>query len=668
MFARWHHAAAFLLLLLFITELTLSVKRQSLSWDEGDHIFAGYQSWKTADFGINPEHPPLVKELAALPLLAMRLKTPAPKGLAFFKDEAYLDGRNLIYDNGGLPTANRIIFRARMSAALLSVLMALFVYLAAFEIFGANAALFALTLIVFEPNLIAHGAYVTTDMGVTCFLFATIFALYCFRRNPSWKTLLMLGVATGLALASKHSAVLLLPIGLTLALYELLWPGPMQSRASIARQYAVALAGAASVGIAILWASYGFRFSAHPNGVSMTPTLAEYIRPLHGIEPKIYLLLARLRILPESYIYGLADIRLLSVPGQSFPTYIFGQVHAHGVPYYFPAAFVIKSTLGFMLLLIAAGYAVVSRRLEGRRALSFLIVPPAVYLIIAMFTGLNIGARHILPMYPFLAVLIGGAVVALARARRIWLYAALVLLSWHVVSSLRSYPVYLAYSNELWGGPSQTYRYLTDSNVDWGQQLLSVKDYVDRNGIKDCWFGYFVQPFIDFHSYGIPCRELPTPDTIWSHYQVDTPPSISGTVFLSVSDLTGYEFGSVQLSPYQPFMHLSPVATIDHGVFVYNGTFDTSFASALGHVTRANSLLAKKDFAAALDEAREAVATNPGVFQAQLILGDTFAALHRDQESNTAYDRALAIAEKMEPSAKADRQQELRTKKQALHL
>src|SRR5947209_7493838 len=86
------HAVALCLLLVLIGELVISVRRQSLTWDEGDHIFSGYQSWKTADFGFNPEHPPLVKEIATLPLLAMHLKTPPPKGLAFFKDEAYLDG------------------------------------------------------------------------------------------------------------------------------------------------------------------------------------------------------------------------------------------------------------------------------------------------------------------------------------------------------------------------------------------------------------------------------------------------------------------------------------------------------------------------------------------------------------------------------------------------
>lgn len=662
------HAAALCLLLVLIAELVTSIKHQSLSWDEGDHIFAGYASWTKADFGFNPEHPPLVKELATLPLLVMHLKPPAPKGLPFFKDEAYFEGRDLIYDNGGIEMANKIVFRARMFAAVLCVLMALLVYLAAFEIFGPLAALFSLALIVFEPNLIAHGAYVTTDMGITCFMFATIYALYRYREQPSWSRLLVLGLATGLALASKHSAVLLLPLALALACFELLLPQPGRDRIVIAREYAKAFAAAIVIGVTVLWATYGFRFSAHPNGVSMTPTLADYIHLLPGFEPRIYLALAKFHLLPESYIYGLGDIRLLSVPSMSFPTYIFGQVHAHGVPYYFPAAFAIKSTIGFMLLFAIAIYAVVSRKVTERRRIAFLTIPPAIYLLIALGTGLNIGARHILPMYPFLAVLIGGAVVAMARVHRVWLYAALVFLGAHIVSATRSSPIYIAYSNELWGGPTQTHRYLTDSNVDWGQQLLSVKDYLDRNNIKDCWFGYFVQPYIDYHAYGIPCRQLPTAGSMWTKQQIDTPSTISGTVLISASTVTGYEFGSVVLSPFQPFMNQVPVAVIDHGVNVYQGSFDTSFASSFGHATRATAFFSAQNYPAALDEAQQAVAINPNVFQAQMVLADTLAALHQDQLSAAAYDRAFAIAQTMEPSAKFDWTKTINEKRKTLHL
>jgi 4-amino-4-deoxy-L-arabinose transferase-like glycosyltransferase len=231
-----------------------------------------------------------------------------------------------------------------MMAAIFSLALATVVYFAGLEIFGPVAGLFALALVVFEPNLIAHGAYVTTDMAVTFGIFATVYALYRFRVRPSIGRLAVVGAATGVALALKHSAVLLLPITLVLLVFELVRPGAEEKRAQVLRLYAAAFGSAIAVGLPILWATYHFRFLAHPDG-GMQPSLSAYMNSLHGVEPKVYGFLARWHILPESYLYGMVDIRVQSIAGQSFPTYIFGQVHAHGVPYYFPAAFVIKYTL-----------------------------------------------------------------------------------------------------------------------------------------------------------------------------------------------------------------------------------------------------------------------------------------------------------------------------------
>ncbi|MGA2730803.1 MAG: phospholipid carrier-dependent glycosyltransferase [Terracidiphilus sp.] len=608
-------------------------------------------SWKKVDFGINPEHPPLVKALAAIPLLPMHLKVPDPKGLASFKDEAYFDGRDFIFGNAEAE-ADRIIFRARMAAASLSLLLGLLVFLAAREMFGDGAALFALALVVFEPNMIAHGAYVTTDMGISCFIFASIYAFYRYVKAPSVSRLIVLGLVSGLALASKHSGVLLLPFGLALIITEILWPSPetRTNKRKVALRLIGAFLAASTIAIVVLWAFYGFRYAARPGGMPLSPSLAEYARGLKGVEPHFYLALARLHILPESYLYGLVDVRLIS---DSFSTYIFGKVYAHGVWFYFPAAFIIKSTAAFMGLLLLAGFAIVTGKLRARREIFFLTIPPVLYLLIATGTGLNIGARHILPMYPFLSVLIGGAALALAHRDRRWAYVVGLLLAWHAVSSARAYPNYLAYSNEFWGGPANTYKYLTDSNTDWGQQLKAVKKYLDNRGVKDCWFAYFVEPSIHFSAYGVPCEPLPTADSGWTDYQIDTPQTITGTLLISAGTLTGYEWGSNVLNPYREFQKLKPVAFIQDGVFVYDGTFDMRFASALGHVTRARDLTAAGQLASALVEAQTAVAIDPDELQAQMVLGNTLTALGRPLAAKPAYQQALVIAKTMEPSAEA---------------
>ena len=152
------------LLIILGLQLALSVRRESQTWDEGNHIYAGYMSWIHADFGLNPEHPPMLKLLATAPLLSLPLKAPKLQD-RYFKEEAFLGGKDFLYQND----ADMILFRTRMAAATLTLLLALLVFLATKEMFGTGAAFIALALLAFEPNLLAHGALVTTDAGFFLF-------------------------------------------------------------------------------------------------------------------------------------------------------------------------------------------------------------------------------------------------------------------------------------------------------------------------------------------------------------------------------------------------------------------------------------------------------------------------------------------------------------------
>src|SRR5258706_8365444 len=205
------------LLAVLVLQLALSVSRESPTWDEGDHIFAGYRSLTHKDFGLNPEHPPVVKMLAAAPLLSMPLKVPEVRN-RFFMQEAFLDGKEFLFAND----ADAMMFRARMTASILTVLLALLVFLATREFFGTGSAFIALTLIVFEPNLLAHGARVTTDAGLSCFTFATIYAFYRYVKVPSAWRLPVVELPTGLALTAKHTGILVIPMLALLAICELL--------------------------------------------------------------------------------------------------------------------------------------------------------------------------------------------------------------------------------------------------------------------------------------------------------------------------------------------------------------------------------------------------------------------------------------------------------------
>jgi tetratricopeptide (TPR) repeat protein len=224
-----------------------------------------------------------------------------------------------------------------------------------------------------------------------------------------------------------------------------------------------------------------------------------------------------------------------------------------------------------------------------------------------------------------------------------------VLLLVHVASSVLAFPNYIAYANELWGGPSQTHKYLTDSNSDWGQQLKSVKQYLDQRGVKECWFVYFAAGVVEPDYYGIPCKPLPTINTLWLNLPIDVPASIEGTVLISASNLSGVEFGPGPLDPYGQFKLLKPTAVIDRGVFVFDGKFDLPLGAAIGKVQKARNLVAEKQLEQALQEAQAAVALAPDSIQTQLALGDVLREMGQPQEARARYEKALELAKTIEP-------------------
>ena len=644
---RLQIAGAVSLLVILWSQLILSARRESQTWDEACHIFAGYNYWTNGNFGDNPEHPPLVKLLATLPLLRLPLKVP-PHPSVFDKEADFLTATQFVYSND----AEMILLRTRTATALLTMLLAFLVFATAKEMFGTTPAFIALTLLVFEPNILAHGAVVTTDVGVSCFLLATVYASYRYAKKPTTGRLVLAGLAAGLALATKHSAILIVPILVAQAVYELaMWrrqSGSLQveslSKRALRMTGALVLIGVLAV--AILWSFYGFHFDPRP-GVDASAHLTEYAGRLKSpVQAKMILTAAKLHLLPQSYLYGLADVGFTA---EFSHTYLLGTVYPHGRWFYFPVAFAIKTTLGLLILLALVPFALARSRVECWRELFFLIVPAAIYFFVAMGSGMNIGVRHILPVYPFLMILAAWAAWRLIQRQRRWAYVVVLLLLWNVISSVRTFPVYLAYSNELWGGPSQTYKYLSDSNADWGQQLRATRKYLDSRHVKNCWFAYFAEVVVDPTYYGVTCKPLTTIASVWLQPTIDVPASIDGPVLISAGVLSGYEFGPGELNPYDQFLHLQPTAVIEDGVFVYDGHFDIPLASALNHVTRAQIAMRDNRLDDALSEAQTAASLAPDSAQAQATFGDILARLQRKEESRRAFERALQSAQTVRP-------------------
>ena len=638
------------LLLTMVVEVGLSTRQQSPSWDEGDHIYAGYMNWMNGEYTLNPEHPPLVKLVATLPLVPLDLKT-APRQGRYFKDEAYFGGRELIFRNdpkyGGKYSSDTLLFRVHMAALTFGVLLAGTLFFAGQEMFGTAAGLIALALLVFDPSILANAPYVTTDTGAACGFFATVYTFYRFVKQMTWKRAAVCGLVLGLALAAKHSTIVLFPLLTMLAAGEIAvrWKKSGKLPTILIKNTAIGLGIIGAIALFVLWGMYSFRFHMHPSGVSMAPLNVE-VRPLSAPMRWFILFCAHYHLLPESYLFGLVDVQGV---GEAWPTYYMGKVYAHGIWYYFPTVLAVKWTVGTLATVALAIWVFASGKVRQTREMLFLAFPAAFYLAIAMAGPLNMGERHILPIFPFIFLLLGAAGAWLMKRSKKWAVAVIFLVAAHAAESLSAFPNYIPFGNALWGGPANTHKYFSDAAVDWAQQLKWTKQWLDEHNIKECSIVYFAAPFLMPSDYDIPCKLLPTFDTNYIQ-EIEVPQVVKGPILISYGDLGGYEFGTWVRNPYEMFNRRKPDAVIMNSIAVFYGDYAIPDATAMAYIRRATRAM-KSDPAAALSAARTAVSLVPKGFDANRALGDALAA-HNDLEgAKAAYRVAMGRLPEMEPSA-----------------
>ncbi|WP_233580939.1 glycosyltransferase family 39 protein [Acidipila sp. EB88] len=613
-------AAVAIVLCVFALQMVRVARLYSANWDEAHHLYDGYLILTEHDYRANAEVPPLLKIAAALPLLGMHLQLPAPTGTSQ-QENAFLAGRAFVFGNGG----DRLLFPARMMCMLFSLATALVVYAAGRRYFGALAGMCALVLFVSDPNVLAHGTLVSTDMGSALFLAAAVFAFYRYAERPTVKLLAATGVLAGLALVVKFTGILVAPMLLLLAVAE----GIRQRSANVAARLVGSALAALGCAWVVLWAFYGFRYAPAPHGLALAPALGPYLASMPNPADGVKLAwVARLHLLPEAYVWGLANTKHTE---WEYSSYFWGRVYRHGPWQYFPAAFLIKSTLPLLLLLVLSpvvwlrGCRSSRRHRDGRRLL-FLLVPVAVYSAVVVTSHFDIGARHLMPIYPFLYVVAGAVAARLLGMGRGWAVLAIALLVWQVVTTERVAPNYMAYGNEAWGGPLAVRRYLSDANVDWGQQLKTVREYLDRHHDPECWFAYFPDGAVQPQDYGISCHRLPTPSGLWWFgLPMQVPATIHGTVLISESVLDGVESGDGVLNPYEDFRGLKPDAILQDGVYVYRGTFAVPLAAAWVDVRQSGLLAQQGQLPEALQRAQEAAALAPASARTQLQLAEVLA-------------------------------------------
>lgn len=566
-------AIAWLLLAIF------STRRQSATYDEVAHLPAGYSYLAFHDYRLNMEHPPLVKLVAGWPL--RRLGAQADQhDISWNTVDTYYFGEKLLYEwNDG----DRLLFWGRLPLILLTLCFGLAVFFCARALYGLRAGYVALVLFLFLPDVLAHGPLVTTDMAVTGFFFVAVYAFYRALWHSSWAALLLACLAAGLAVVAKFSGVLVFPmmglVGLVAVFaaepLTLRWAGArswnISSRAGKLGAVALALVLAAVVSWAMVWSVYGWRYSMAPNPAvgNAFNWAGHWMRPEMSVNAMY--VARQQRLLPEAFIYGFLQASASIATRNAF---LMGEYSATGWWYYFPVTFLVKTTIP-LLLLLGLGFAY-WRRYGARLASELmLLLPAALYLVFALTSNFNVGNRHLLPIYPFLIVFAAKMGRALEPGQpRALALVCLALVSWHVIEAARIYPHYLAYFNQIAGGPAGGYRWLVDSNLDWGQGLKELAQYHQREHPQETlYLSYFGTAKPEY--YGLQPKYLPSFSPGNQRRVVTTFSNVPSGALVAVSatSLQGVNLTEENAPGAKAFMErlkqMKPLTTIGHSIFIY---------------------------------------------------------------------------------------------------
>ena len=474
---------------------TLSARKETQVWDEGFELGSGYSYLKTGRLRFNLEQPPLAKVLAAVPLLYLNPSLPTQHSSWINKQDIEF-GVEFLYHNR-VP-ADTMLMAARTMIILLTVALGLLVAVWTRRRFGSAPALLAVAFFAFDPNLLAHGHYATTDLAATFFIFAACVAWDAFLESKRKLHLVLAGVLLGFAIGTKFSALMLLPV--YAILYAIRWR--LQRDRFSFWHFAGALAAVAAIAyVAVVLVYLPEAKFFVPSWAMKRPgpplqTVVDCNNAMGGLLCRV----GRLASLQaNSFYHGFSDFAGHNAGGH--PSYLLGQYSDFGWWYYFPIVFLVKTPTAVLLLffLVSCGallalfrgeFRVQAKHLTGSWAA--VLVPAGVYFGLSMTSHIDLGIRHLLPFYPFLFVGIAAGVFALFEKRPSWikplLGVACLLLS---AESLAAYPDYLSFFNAASGGTWQGPHYLLDSNIDWGQDLKKLKIYMDTHPAPRYCLEYF---------------------------------------------------------------------------------------------------------------------------------------------------------------------------------
>src|SRR3989344_4965228 len=508
--------AVFLLGAMFFMAF-FSMRHDALTFDELAHIPAGYSYLTQQDYRINPEHPPLAKDIAAFPLLFLGLDFPA-QSQNWLQDSGappwwvqFDLGNEFLYKSGNNPLS--IIFWSRLPMILLTLALGAVLFFWTRKLLGNGAALAALTLFAFSPSFLAHGRLVTTDVAAALGILVVAYFWIEFLKQPTKTKVGKAGFALALAFLFKFGAVLLLPFfAVITVIYALLHKESSGNMRTLGKYVGLSVL----VGIVALFLIvpiYQLHILNYPAERQLRDTVAD-LQP-GGVTAYEQVVIWMADKEPfRAFAQFSRGILMATQRGQFGNTVFFqGEIKAGGVWQYFPLIYLYKVPLAFHVLALLGILGILwSFQKQWYRGIKEMlltwwikkhftffafVVFVAGYFLVAMTGNLNIGVRHLLPTFPLLYMLVLWGIKELLshiennRAKRIAISAIVGLFLWYMGSSLMAFPNYIPYYNALAGGTQNGYNIAVDSNYDWGQDFYRLLDFVEANNIQKVYLDYF---------------------------------------------------------------------------------------------------------------------------------------------------------------------------------
>jgi hypothetical protein len=522
-----------LLLFVYVAQCSWFIRTQSLTYDEPVHIAEGLDAWRNGRFEQYNDQPPLSRLLVSLPLLSNKWQVEV---------QQLVEGYRIPQIT---PDPVELAESARRVNTALGVLLGLLVWFACSRLISRGAANLALALFVFSPSLIAHFSLATTDGAATLLIFATGWQLVCWRRKPTWPQTLLLSLVLGLMLLAKFSTAIMFILALLWML--ILKPGALSFNPLRWNWGKTVIS--LMLAFVVVWGGYFFHLShltIHDGTLIATfPHWNDKIEKTVQSRANLDLLVPA-----GEYIEGFREVARHNRHGQA--AYFLGQVSATGGwKLYYPVAILLKWPTMVLVLALAGLVLAAARRIIVLPDLWIMTSFAFVYFLLAIFAHFNIGERHVLPLYPF-ALLFAALMWQKVASNRLGLGLMIAAVLLNAADTLRFAPDYLSYFSPATRS-YQSYRLLSDSNLDWGQGLLAVRQYEQDHPQEQTWLAYFGS--VDPAVYGIRSRPLAEQERV------------TGTVMVSATNLSGQFLKNPE--SYRWLLQYPCTNLLNHSIYVF---------------------------------------------------------------------------------------------------